>query len=180
MRKPPWWVRSVFQCSLCTRLCASWWRGFVWLRKHKVTRQTPVTFPWEVYLQWLANAERPFVIAETVVSSVSFPFSCTTELPPKPPALWTSTPTWGCVCVTGCRWRFHILPHCRAWKLMWAGEGCVWSDTWPAPSDPSWTSWVILQLCALLSVFSETLNPLPNQVGECRTCLVSVCGEFFP
>lgn len=70
MRKPPWWVRSVFQCALCTRLCASWSRGFVWLRKHKVTRQTPVTFPWEVYLQGLANAERPFVIAGTVVPSL--------------------------------------------------------------------------------------------------------------
>lgn len=62
-KQAPWGIcscliRFVVECSLCTLFlfffsaaCASsWLHGFVWLQKHKVTRQTFYTFSWMVFI----------------------------------------------------------------------------------------------------------------------------------
>lgn len=156
MRKPPCWVRSVFQCSLCTLLCASWSHGFVWLQKHKVTRQTSVTFPWVIYLQ--CNSECRTILlycwsggAKCLLSF--FLHSGTSTPAPNP--LDLNSDTRG-----DKRSRTAFTPSPPGLGS-WSGEGGghVWSDTCLATSNLSWASQSILQLCVPLSVLLETLNP---------------------
>lgn len=116
MRKPPCWVRSVFQCSLCTLLCASWLHGFVWLQKHKVTRQTLLhSHEWFIY-STISNTERSFFIAET--GFLSF-FLHKWPLSPAPNPL-TSALTWEMI--------GRHSPCSQPHRL--ACEGPTGSDTW--------------------------------------------------
>lgn len=159
MRKPPWCARSACQCSLwwwtlpgsklTARLCL-----IPRAQQGHETKHGQRAHAGRVY-GTMAKCRATSVIAETVVPSVAFPFSCTAEPPPSPRPLDLSSHTE----VAGGR---RPLTHARrpAWEDG-AGEGRVWRDTClPLPTS---------QLsCACVSssvVFPEAFKALPNQGG---------------
>lgn len=61
--------------------------GFVWLQKHKVTRQTVFTFSWMIYLQDSLIQNDPSLLLKLVVLQCLL-FLAQLRLDPSPPTLW--------------------------------------------------------------------------------------------
>lgn len=176
MRKPPCRVRSVFQCSLCTLLCASWLHGFVWLQKHKVTRQTLLhSHEWFIY-STISNTEQSFFIAET--GFLSFFLHKRPSIPAPNPLDLNSNMrddrTSLTVFMTGqpCTWGWHG-----------GGEGHTGSDTWFLVCfrhQPDLTCYPVIVSWSESCLKPETSFPL-NKVGVCKkTSFFRVWWGFSP